>query len=61
MRQREYQMRRFTSPAQRQQVAAVHGVGQNLFRVGRHLLRSLHDRQLRTRALAEWNAVTCAY
>ena len=36
-RQRERQMRRFKSPAHLQRFAAVHGVVQNLFRVGRHL------------------------
>ena len=36
------------------------GVVQNLFRVGRHLLRAAHHRALRTRAFAEWNVVTCA-
>ena len=40
--------------------ASVHGVVQNLFRVGRHLLRAAHHRALRTRAFAEWNVVTCA-
>jgi len=51
-RQRERQMRGFKS--------AVHGVVQNLFRVGRHLLRLVHYRLLRTRAFVEWNAETCA-
>ena len=59
-RQRESQMRRFKSPAHLQRFAAVHGVVQNLFRVGRHLLRAAHHRQLRTRAFAAWNTVTCA-
>ena len=31
---------------------SVHGIIQNLFRVGRHLLRA--------RAFVAWNAVTCA-
>ena len=35
-RQRERQMRRFTSAAHVQRFASVHGVVQNLFRVGRH-------------------------
>ena len=39
-RQRERQMRGFTSPTQAQRFLHVHGVIQNLFRVGRHLLRS---------------------
>ena len=59
-RQRERQMRRFKSTAQLQRFASVHGIVQNLFRVGRHLLRSVHHRLLRTRAFVEWDAVTCA-
>ena len=59
-RQRERQMRRFTSAAQLQRFASVHGIVQNLFRVGRHLLRSAHHRLLRTRAFVAWDAVTCA-
>ena len=59
-RQRERQMRRFTSTAQLQRFVAVHGIVQNLFRVSRHLLRSAHHRLLRTRAFVEWDAVTCA-
>ena len=49
-RQRERQMRRFTSAAHAQRFLAVHGVVLNLFRVGRHLLRAVHHRLLRTRA-----------
>ena len=59
-RQRERQMRRFKSAAHLQRFASVHGVVQNLFRVGRHLLRSVHHRLLRTRAFVEWEMVTCA-
>ena len=59
-RHRERQMRGFTSIAHLQRFASVHGVVQNLFRVGRHLLRAAHHRALRTRAFAEWNVVTCA-
>ena len=50
-RQRECRMRRFTSAAQLQRFASVHGIVQNLFRVGRHLLRSAHHRLLRAREL----------
>ena len=53
-------MRRFKSPAQLQWFASVHGAIQNLFRVGRHLLRSGHHRLLRRRAFVEWETVTCA-
>ena len=38
-----------------------YGLVRNLFRVGRHLLRSTHHRLLRARAFVEWEAVTCAY
>ena len=58
-RQRERQMRRFKSARHAQRFLSVHGVVQNLLRVGRQLLRSEHHRLLRTRAFAEWNAVTC--
>ena len=57
-RQRERQMRRFKSAAHVQCFASVHGVVQNLFRVGRHLLRSAH-RLLQRRAFLLWDAVTC--
>ena len=59
-RQRERQMRRFKSAAHLQRFASVHGIVQNLFRVGRHLLRAVHHRLLQTQAFVAWNAVTCA-
>ncbi|MDA1095594.1 MAG: IS6 family transposase [Acidobacteria bacterium] len=59
-RQRERQMRRFKSAAHLQRFASVHDVVQNLVRVGRHLLRAVHYRLLRTRALRIWDEVTCA-
>ena len=60
IRQRERQMRRFKSTAHLQRFTSVHGVVQNLFRVGQHLLRAAHHRVLRTRAFVEWDVVTCA-
>jgi putative transposase len=57
-RQRERQMRRFKSGAQAQRFLMVHGMVENLFRVGRHLLRAANQRLLRSRAFVEWNAVT---
>ena len=60
IRQRERQMRRFKSAAHVERFTSVHGVAQNLFRVGRHLLRAAHHRVLRTRAFVEWDVVTCA-
>jgi len=59
-RQRERQMRRFKSSAQAQRFLSVHGITQNLFLVGRHLLRAVNYRMLRARAFVVWNAVTCA-
>ena len=47
-----------TSPAHAQRFLHVHGVIQNLFRVGRHLLRSVHHRMLRARSFAVWAEVT---
>jgi transposase-like protein len=60
MRQRERQMRGFKSVAQAQRFWSVHGVIQNLFRVGRHLLRSANHRMLRARSILVWHEVTCA-
>ena len=59
-RQRERQMRRFKSVGHAQRFLSVHGPVQNLFRVGRHLLRAVHHRLLRTRSFHVWDAVTCA-
>ena len=59
-RQRERQMRGFKLFTQAQRFLSVHGINQNLFRVGRHLLRAANQRMLRARAFLVWNAVTCA-
>ena len=59
-RQRERQMRGFKSAAHLQRFVSVHGVVQNLFRVGRHLLRAVHQRLLRTRSFRAWDEATCA-
>ena len=59
-RQREGQMRRFKSVGQAQRFLSVHGLVQNLFRAGRHLLRAGHYRVLRMRSFVVWDAVTCA-
>ena len=58
-RQRERQMRRFTSAADAQWFLSMHGVVLNLFRVGRHLLRAVHHRLLRTSAFGVWREVRC--
>ena len=59
-RQRERQMRGFTSSVHAQRFLHIHGVIQNLFRVGRHLLRSGHHRMLRARSFTVWSEVTAA-
>ena len=59
-RQRERQMRKFKAPGQAQRFLTVHGLVQNLFRVGRHLLQAHHHRELRDRAFIVWQEVTCA-
>src|SRR4051812_11121757 len=59
-RQRERQMRRFKSAKHAQRFLSVHDAGQNLFRVGRHLLRSSNHRLLRSRSFAVWRTVTAA-
>ncbi|HYR82757.1 MAG TPA: IS6 family transposase [Terriglobia bacterium] len=59
-RQRERQMRRFKSARQAQRFLSVHGVIHNLFRVGRHLLRSTNYRLLRSRSFTVWQTVTAA-
>ena len=60
-RHRERQMRRVKSSAHAQRFLRVHGVVLNLFRVGRHLLRTAHHRLLRARSFVVWDEVTCAY
>ena len=60
-RQRERQMRRFKSAAHAQRFLSVHGPVQNLFRVGRHLLKAAHHRLLRARSFRVWDEVTCAH
>ena len=59
-RQREGQMRRFKSAAHAQRFLSVHGLVQNLFRVGRHVLRAVNHRMLRARSFGVWHEVTCA-
>ena len=59
-RQRERQMRRFKSPGQAQRFLTVYGVVGNLFRLGRHLTRAIHYRELRSRAFCQWQEETCA-
>ncbi len=59
-RQRERLMRRFKSVSRAQRFLSVHGMVQNLFRLGRHLLRARNYRLFRIRAFVRWQQATCA-
>jgi putative transposase len=58
-RQQEWQMRRFKSQGQAQRFLSCHGIVNNLFRFGRHLLKAPNYRTLRARAFKEWGRVSC--
>jgi len=59
-RQQERQIRRFKFPAQAQRFLSAHALINNLFRVGRHLLKAAHYRVFRDQAFLVWSRVTCA-
>ncbi len=59
-RQREYHMRGFSSSTQAQAFLTLHGLTQNLFRLGRHLMQAVNYRILGTRSLQVWQDVVCA-
>ena len=54
-RVRERGMRRFRSPRQAQRFVTAHAAVQNLFNLGRHLVRAQHYRDLRVSAFTEWS------
>ena len=54
-RVRERGMRRFKSVAQVQRFVTAHSAVQNLFNLGRHLVRDEHYRNLRVGAFGEWS------
>ena len=58
-RQQERQMRRFKSQGQAQRFLSCHGVVNNLFRIGRHVMNAHNYRTFRKRAFAEWTRVSC--
>jgi putative transposase len=58
-RQQEKQMRRFKSQDQAQRFLSCHGVVNNLFRLGRHLIQAKNYRLLRERSFTEWTRVSC--
>ncbi|WP_354623062.1 hypothetical protein [Psychromonas sp. MME2] len=52
-------MRRFKSQGQAQLFLSCHGVVNNLFRFGRHLMQAKHYRAFRARSFSEWVQVSC--
>jgi hypothetical protein len=58
-REQERQMRGLSSDGHAQQLLSVHGQVNNLFRLGRHLLRASNYRELRSRAFRTWTQATC--
>ena len=59
-REQERQMRGFRSDGHAQRFLSAHGQCNNLFRLGRHLLRAVNYRALRSEAFQTWTQVTCA-
>ncbi len=59
-RQQERQMRGFKSHKQAQQFLSVHSQINNLFNLGRHLMRAINYRVFRERALTDWAEICCA-
>ena len=53
-------MRGFKSDGHAQRFLAVHAQIHNLFRLGRHLLRAVNYRVLRSQAFAEWRGLVYA-
>ena len=58
-RQQERQMRKFKSQGHAQRFLACHGVVNNLFRLGRHLMKASNYRIFRDRVFVEWAWVSC--
>jgi len=59
-RQQEYSMRGFTSASQAQRFLTLHGLTQNLFRLGRHLMQAVNYRILRSQAFQVWKEAVCS-
>ena len=57
-RQRERDMRRFKSLRHVQRFLSAHSPINNLFRVGRHLMKGTHYQLFRERAFMTWREVT---
>ena len=59
-RQRERAMRGFSSSTQAQRFLTLHGLTQNLFRLGLYLMQAVNYRLLWTQAFQVWREVVCA-
>jgi len=59
-RKRERHMRGFSSSTQAQGFLTFHGLTQNLFRLGRHLLQAINSRLFRAQAFQVWQDVVPA-
>jgi putative transposase len=59
-RQQEYHMRGFASSTQAQRFLTLHGLTQNLFRLGRPLMQAVNYRMLRTQSCDIWKESVCA-
>ena len=57
-RQRERHMRRFKSACHVQRFLSVHGPINNLFRIGRHLMKAANYRLFRDKAFMTWQDIT---
>jgi putative transposase len=57
--QQERQKRKFTSQGQAQRFLSCHGVVNNLFWLGRHLMKTSNYKVFRDRAFVEWNRAGC--
>ncbi len=56
--QQERQMRRFKSQHHAQRFLAFHGIVNNLFRLGRHMMKARNYRILLDRSFVEWDRVS---
>ena len=59
-RQQEDHMRGFASSTQAQRFLTRHGLTQNLFRLGRHLIQTVNYRFLRTQTFQILKDAVCA-
>ncbi len=58
-RQQERQMGRFKSQGHAQRFLTGHGIVNNLFRLGRHVMKAKNYRILRDRSFLEWDRASC--